>query len=87
MDNNARKKTSPAQLRANRKSDALNRVKYNVSMGNRLYDILQDALIKRGISRNSYTVEAIKAQLIKDGYDLTDALIPRPKGRKPKKDD
>jgi len=87
MDNKTSKKTSPAQLRANRKSDELNRVKYNVSMDNRLHDILQDALIKRGISRNAYTVEAIKAQLIKDGYDLTDALIPRTKGRKPKKDD
>jgi len=80
-------KTSSAQLRANKKSKELCQTNFTVSIDNRLHDVLQDALIKRGISRNSYTVEAIKAQLVKDGYDLTDALIPRPKGRKPKKDD
>jgi len=80
-------KTSPAKLRANKKSKDLCQTNFTVSMDNRLHDVLQDALIKRGISRNSYTVEAIKAQLVRDGYDLTDALIPRPKGRKPKKDD
>lgn len=87
MDNKTSKKTSPARLKANRKSEALNRVKYNVNMDNRLHDVLQDALIKRDISRNAYTVEAIKAQLVRDGYDLTDALIPRPKGRKPQNKD
>jgi len=87
MNENPHNKNTPARLKANKESDTLNRAMYTVSMDNRLHDVLQDALIKRGISRNNYTVEAIKAQLVRDGYDLTDALIPRPKGRKPQNKD